>query len=68
MPPRGGYDNQVLDWSPDGKSILFRGNRVPSSERLGRPFVIQAAGGMERALPVPESILKYPANRAYSGF
>ncbi|HEX2644534.1 MAG TPA: hypothetical protein VHU81_16170, partial [Thermoanaerobaculia bacterium] len=55
MPPRGGYDNQVLDWSPDGKMILFRGNRVPYSERLGRPFVIPAAGGMERALPVPET-------------
>ncbi len=23
MPPRGGIDNQVLGWTPDGRSVLF---------------------------------------------
>ena len=23
LPPRWGYDNQVYDWTPDGKAILF---------------------------------------------
>ena len=36
MPPRGGYDNQVLDWTPDSKKILFRGNRTPFGERNGK--------------------------------
>jgi tricorn protease len=55
LPPRGGYDNQVLDWSPDGKNILFRGNRVPWGERMGRPYVVPFAGGMETPLAIPES-------------
>ena len=25
MPPRGGYDNVILDWTPDSKQILIRG-------------------------------------------
>lgn len=53
IPPRGGYDNQVLGWTPDGKQVLFRGNRVPWNSRMGRPFLVPAAGGMESALPVP---------------
>jgi len=28
MPPRGGFDNIVLDWTPDSKKILFRANRT----------------------------------------
>ncbi|HEV3076632.1 MAG TPA: hypothetical protein VHB47_19570, partial [Thermoanaerobaculia bacterium] len=28
LPPRGGYDNQVLGWTPDGKDVVFRANRV----------------------------------------
>ena len=27
MPPRGGWDYVVLDWTPDSRKILFRGNR-----------------------------------------
>jgi tricorn protease len=55
IPPRGGYDNQVLGWTPDGKQVLFRGNRVPWNNRMGRPFLVPAAGGMETPLPVPYS-------------
>src|SRR3954467_4035261 len=29
LPPRGGWDNTVLGWTPDGKNVLFRANRVP---------------------------------------
>ncbi len=54
MPPRGGWDYQVLGWTPDGTRILFRGNRVPWSERQGRYFTIPLAGGLETALPIPE--------------
>lgn len=54
LPLRGGYDNQVLDWSPDGKQILFQSHRVPWSDRIGRLYVVPAAGGMEKPLPMPE--------------
>ena len=27
LPPRGGYDNVVLDWTPDSKQILFSGEQ-----------------------------------------
>jgi tricorn protease len=55
LPPRAGYDNQVLGWTPDGKDVVFRANRVPWSERNGRPYLVAAAGGMERPMRIPES-------------
>jgi tricorn protease len=55
LPPRGGYDNQVLGWTPDGKDVVFRTNRVAWSERNGRPYLVAAAGGMERPMRIPES-------------
>lgn len=54
MPPRGGYDNQVLGWTPDGKNVLFRGNRLPWGERMGKYFLISANGGFETPLQIPE--------------
>ena len=55
LPPRGGVDNQVFGWTPDGKQVLYKSHRVPWSERIGRPYLVPAAGGMERPLQVPES-------------
>jgi tricorn protease len=55
MPPRGGTDNRVLDWSPDGKHVLVRMNRVPWDERGGRPYLVPVDGGIETPLAVPES-------------
>jgi tricorn protease len=54
IPARGGYDNQVLDWTPDGKEVLFAAHRTPWSPRIGRPHLVPAAGGMEKPLPMPE--------------
>jgi tricorn protease len=53
MPPRGGWDDWVLGWTPDGK-ILVRMNRVPWSERMGRYYVVDPAGGLETPLELPE--------------
>ena len=54
MPPRGGFDNQVLGWTPDGKNVLFRGNRLPWGERMGKYFTISIDGGFEVPLQIPE--------------
>ena len=55
MPPRGGFDYRVLDWTPDGKNILVRMNRLGFDERAGRPYLVPVAGGDEVALSVPET-------------
>ncbi|ALS32444.1 tricorn protease [Pseudoalteromonas translucida KMM 520] len=55
MPPRGGFDYRVLDWTPDGKHIVFRANRTPYSQRVGRPYIVPAAGGLEQPLAIPET-------------
>jgi tricorn protease len=52
MPPRGGWDNVVLDWTPDSKQILIRANRTPFEERNGRYFLVSLDGGLEQPLPI----------------
>lgn len=54
LPPRGGYDHQVLGWTPDGASVLFRANRLPWDDRMGRFYTIPFAGGLERPLAIPQ--------------
>jgi len=54
MPPRGGYDNVVLDWTPDSQRILIRANRTPWGERMGKYFLVSLAGGLETPLEIPE--------------
>ena len=55
MPPRGGTDNRVLDWTPDGQNVLVRMNRVATDERGGRPYLVPVDGGMETPLAIPET-------------
>ncbi len=55
MPPRGGFDNITLDWTPDSKHILFRANRTPYGKRMGKYFLISRKGGFEKALQIPEA-------------
>lgn len=55
MPPRGGWDNVVLDWTPDSKNVLFRSNRTPFGQRNGKYFQVNIDGtGKEVPLPIPE--------------
>lgn len=55
MPPRGGTDYRVLDWTPDGKNIVVRMNRLPYDDRGGQPYLVPVDGGLETPLAVPET-------------
>jgi len=55
LPPRWGYDNQVYDWTADGKSILFRSMRYGASLTDTRLFLVSLDGGLPRPLPLPQS-------------
>jgi tricorn protease len=56
FPPRGGYDNQVMGWTPDGAAVLFRAQRDADGVRSeGQLFTVPAKGGLARALPMPTS-------------
>jgi len=55
MPIRGGTDYRVLDFTPDGKNVVVRMNRLPYDERAGRPYLVPVGGGMEQPMAIPES-------------
>ena len=55
MPPRGGFDYQVLDWTPDSQSILVRANRTPYGRRRGKYFLVSINEGLETSLQIPEA-------------
>lgn len=52
MPPRGGFDHVVLDWTSDSKNILFRANRTPFGERNGKYYLVSIDGGLEKPLQI----------------
>lgn len=52
MPPRGGYDHVVLDWTSDSKNILIRANRTPFGDRNGKYYLVNLEGGLEKPLPI----------------
>lgn len=52
MPPRGGWDNVVLDWTPDSRQILVRSNRTEFGERQGKYFLVSLEGGLEKPLQI----------------
>ncbi len=54
MPPRGGFDYRVLDWTADGKHIMVRANRLPWGVRMGRYYLVPADGGNEQAMEIPQ--------------
>ncbi|MBL0158791.1 MAG: PD40 domain-containing protein [Bryobacterales bacterium] len=55
LPARWGYDNQVYEWTPDGKSILFRSLRDSWTTAESRLYTVPAEGGAAKALPMPKS-------------
>lgn len=55
MPPRGGFDYIVMDWTPDSQKILIRANRTPFQERMGKYYLVSIKGGLETPLQIPEA-------------
>ena len=55
LPPRGGYDYVIMDWSADSQRIMVRANRTPWGERMGKYFMVSLAGGLEKPLAIPEA-------------
>lgn len=55
LTPRWGWDNQVYDWTPDGRSVLFRSLRYSISLSDSRLFLVSVDGGLPTPLPMPES-------------
>lgn len=53
VPERMGFDDMVVEWFPDGKSILFRSRRAVYSDWLGHLYRIGLEGGLPEALAVP---------------
>jgi len=55
LTPRWGWDNQVYDWTRDGKAILFRSLR--DSWTLGEDhlYTVPATGGPAEVLPMPQA-------------
>ncbi|MBN2288250.1 MAG: PD40 domain-containing protein, partial [Candidatus Glassbacteria bacterium] len=52
---RHGYDNYVLDWTPDGKKILFRSWRLSFDSWFMRLFTVAAdSSAAPEALGLPE--------------
>ncbi len=52
MPPRGGFDNVVLDWTPDSRHVMIRANRTEFGERNGKYFLLSIDGGLEQPLQI----------------
>ena len=46
----------VLDWTPDGKKILFRSARE-SGDRRSRLWTVPAKGGTPALLPIPRAVM-----------
>ncbi|WP_306591512.1 S41 family peptidase [Geothrix sp. 21YS21S-4] len=54
LPPRGGYDHQVVGWTPDGASVLFRA-ATDADGVLTRTalYTVSLKGGLPQKLPMP---------------
>lgn len=46
-----GSTDRVVDWHPDGKSVLFASSRASGRQRFNRLFSISSSGGLARVLP-----------------
>ncbi len=48
-----GYPDRVVDWTNDGKSILFASRRASGKARFNQFYTVPIMGGVETKLPFP---------------
>jgi tricorn protease len=51
---RMGILNQVIGWTPDGKSVVFLSRRDASNGWIKRPFTVSIDGGLPQPMPMDE--------------
>ncbi len=51
---RMGILNQVIGWTPDGKSVIFLSRRDASNGWIKRPFMVSIEGGLPQPMPMDE--------------
>ncbi len=50
---RMGPNNIVMDWTPDGKNVVFRSRKASFNSFKGQLFSVSANGGLSEELPLP---------------
>lgn len=55
LPARWGSDNQVVGWTPDGESVLFRSWRQEKAVVDSRLYTVAVDGGLPSVLPMPRA-------------
>ena len=60
---RMGVLNQVIGWTPDGKSIVFLSRRDASNGWIKRPYTVSIDGGLPQPMPMDEGgLLSFSAD------
>jgi tricorn protease len=60
---RMGVLNQVIGWTPDGKSIVFLSRRDASNGWIKRPYTVSVEGGLPQPMPPDEGgLLSFSAD------
>lgn len=60
---RMGILNQVIDWTPDGKNIVFLSRRDASNGWTKRPYTVSIDGGLPQPMPMDEGgLLSFSAD------
>jgi tricorn protease len=60
---RMGILNEVVGWTPDGKSIVFLSRRDASNGWTKRPYTVSVEGGMAQPMPMDEGgLLSFSAD------
>lgn len=76
VPDRMGPNDEVISWTPDGKSILFLSRSEAFTSWFGKLFTVSIDGGMPVEFPVPKGGLlsfspdgnKFAYNRIFRNF
>ena len=50
---RMGPNNIVMNWTPDGKNIVYRSRKQTFNDFIGQLFTVPVEGGMSTELPLP---------------